>query len=402
MTSQTVAHGPVDPAALAERLATLEPRAAADRQAIRVVRAPGRVNLIGEHTDYNDGYVLPIAIDRAVTIALVPTDDRRVAITLAASAETAGFDLDAIGGRRGHWIDYVAGTAWAMAAAGLPVGGFRGVLASDLPQNSGLSSSAALELAAALALSGGDEPPTDRMTLARVAQRAENVHVGVQCGLMDQFASSLGEEGAALLLDCRSLAYRALPLSLDAVALVVSHSGSSRRLDGSAYNERRAQCDAAVAVIARRHEEVHSLRDVTTAMIDDAGDDLEPVLARRARHVVDENDRVLESAAAFEAGDHERAGRLFSASHASLRDLYQVSSPELDALVEIAEAVPGVFGSRLTGAGFGGCTVTLVRRDAVGALSDAVLERYTARSGLTPQVFEVRPARGAQRLEGWL
>ena len=169
-----------------------------------------------------------------------------------------------------------------MTAAGLPVGGFRGVLASDLPQNSGLSSSAALELAAALALSGGDDPPTDRMTLARVAQRAENVHVGVQCGLMDQFASSLGEEGAALLLDCRSLEYRALPLSLDAVALVVSHSGSSRRLDGSAYNERRAQCDAAVAVIARRHQEVHSLRDVTTAMIDDAGDDLEPV-ARSAR-----------------------------------------------------------------------------------------------------------------------
>jgi galactokinase len=400
MTSQPVAHGRVDPAALAERLAGIEPRAA-DRQAIRVVRAPGRVNLIGEHTDYNDGYVLPIAIDRAVTIALVPTDDRRVAITLAGSGETAGFDLDAIGGRRGHWIDYVAGTAWAMAEAGLPVGGFRGLLASDLPQNSGLSSSAALELAAALALSGGDDPPTDRMTLARVAQRAENVHIGVQCGLMDQFASSLGEEGAAMLLDCRSLEFRALPLSLDAVALVVSNSGSSRRLDGSAYNERRAQCDAAVAVISRRHKEVHSLRDVTTAMIDDAGDDLEPVLARRARHVVDENDRVLQAAVALEAGDHERAGRLFSASHASLRDLYQVSSPELDTLVEVAEAVPGVFGSRLTGAGFGGCTVTLVRRDAIGALSDAVRERYAAKSGLTPQVFEVRPARGAQRLEGW-
>ena len=400
MTSQPVAHGRVDPAALADRLAAIEPRAA-DRRAIRVVRAPGRVNLIGEHTDYNDGYVLPIAIDRAVTIALVPTDDRRVAITLAESAETAGFDLDGIGARRGHWIDYIAGTAWAMAGAGLPVGGFRGVLASDLPQNSGLSSSAALELAAALALSGGDDPPTDRMTLARMAQRAENVHVGVQCGLMDQFASSLGEEGAALLLDCRSLEYRALPLPLDAVALVVSHSGSSRRLDGSAYNERRAQCEAAVAVIAQSHEEVHSLRDVTTAMIDDAGDDLEPVLARRARHVVDENDRVLEVAAALEAGDHEHAGRLFSASHASLRDLYEVSSPELDTLAEVADAVPGVFGSRLTGAGFGGCTVTLVRRDAIGALSDAVGERYAAKTGLTPQVFEVRPARGAQRLEGW-
>jgi galactokinase len=401
MTSQTVVPGRVDPAALADRLAAIEPRAAADRQAIRVVRAPGRVNLIGEHTDYNDGYVLPIAIDRAITIALIPSDDRRVTITIAERAETATFDLDAIGGRRGHWIDYVAGTAWAMAEAGLPVNGFRGVLASDLPQNAGLSSSAALELASALAMSGGDEPPTDRMTLARVAQRAENVHVGVQCGLMDQFASSFGAEGAALLLDCRSLAYRALPLSLADAALVVCHSGSSRRLDGSAYNERRAQCDAAVAVIARRHPDVRTLRDVTIEMIDDAGGDLEPVLARRARHVVDENGRVLEAATALEAGDHERAGRLFSASHASLRDLYEVSSPELDLLVEIADAVPGVFGSRLTGAGFGGCTVTLVRRDAVGALSDAVGERYAARSGLTPQVFEVTPARGAQSLDDW-
>ena len=397
----TEVRGPIDPAVLADRLAAIEPRAAEDPRSIRVVRAPGRVNLIGEHTDYNDGYVLPIAIDRAISIALVPTEDRRVTLTLVEDSETAGFDLDAIGSKRGHWIDYVAGTAWAMAEAGLPVGGFRGVLASDLPQDSGLSSSAALELASALALSGGHEPPTDRMTLARVAQRAENVHVGVQCGLMDQFASSLGTLGAALLLDCRSLDYRALPLSLDAVALVVCHSGSSRRLDDSAYNERRAQCESAVAAIARAEPGVRSLRDVTPAMIDAVADELEPVLARRARHVVEENGRVLDAASALEAADHERAGRLFTASHASLRDLYEVSSPELDALVETAEAVPGVFGSRLTGAGFGGCTVTLVRRDAVETLADAVRDVYPARTGLTPRVFEVTPARGAQRLDGW-
>ena len=396
-----VTPGPVDPATLADRLAEVEPRAAADRHAIRIVRAPGRVNLIGEHTDYNDGFVLPIAIDRAITIALVPTDDRRVKMTLAADGETTGFDLDAIGARRGHWIDYVAGTAWSMAEASLPVGGFRGLLASDLPQNAGLSSSAALELASALALSGGSEPPLDRMTLAQVAQRAENVHVGVQCGLMDQFASSLGVEGAALLLDCRSLAWRALPLTLDDVALVVCHSGSSRRLDGSAYNERRAQCAEAVAAIARVEPAVRSLRDVTPAMIDAVADRLEPVLARRARHVVEENDRVLDVAAAIEAGDAPRVGRLFSASHASLRDLYEVSSPELDALVETVESNPGVLGSRLTGAGFGGCTVTLVRREAVGELSDVVQGRYVARTGLTPRVFEVTPAGGARRLDGW-
>jgi galactokinase len=373
--------------------------ASTDRAAIRLVRAPGRVNLIGEHTDYNDGFVLPIAIDRAITIALVPTDDRRVSVTLADGGEAAGFDLDAIGSRRGHWIDYVAGTAWAMAAEGLPLTGFRGLLASDLPQGAGLSSSAALELASALALSGGAEPATDRLTLARIAQRAENEHVGMRCGLMDQFASSHGVDGAAVLLDCRSLDYRGVALPLEHAAIVVCHSGSARRLDGSAYNERRAQCDAAVAVLAGRHPQVRSLRDVTPSILDSADADLEPLLAKRARHVVGENERVLATVAALETGDLETAGRLLGASHASLRDLYEVSSTELDALVEIAEAVPGVYGSRLTGAGFGGCTVTLVRREAVRALSEAVAESYPRRTGLSPTVFEVRPAQGARVLD---
>jgi galactokinase len=401
MTIDTAARHPTDPRELADGLAAIEPRAARDRDAIRVVRAPGRVNLIGEHTDYNDGYVLPIAIDRSITMAIIPTDDRRVGVTLAEDGETAGFDLDDIGPRRGHWIDYIAGTAWAMAADGLGLRGFRGLLASDLPRNAGLSSSAALELASALALSGGDEPATDRMTLARIAQRGENEYVGVQCGLMDQFASSLGVAGAALLLDCLSLAHRALPLDLARVALVVCHSGSPRRLDRSAYNERRAQCAAAVAAIARNAPGVRSLRDVTPAVLAAVADGLEPLLARRARHVVEENLRVLDAAAAFESGDVERVGRLFSRSHASLRDLYEVSSAELDALVDIAEAVPGVLGARLTGAGFGGCTVTLVRREAVGALSDAVRGEYAERTGLVPQVFEVTPAGGAETLDDW-
>jgi galactokinase len=390
-----------EPHALAERLAEIEPLAAARPAEIRVVRAPGRVNLIGEHTDYNDGFVLPIAIDRAITVALVPTDDRVVSLTLTETGETAAFDLDAIGPRRGEWIDYVAGTAWAMADAGLPTRGFRGLLASDLAQGAGLSSSAALELVSTLALTGGEEPPMDRLNLARIAQRAENMYVGVRCGLMDQFASSLGADGAALLLDCRSLGYRTVPLHLDHVALVVSDSGSPRRLDASAYNERRAQCEAAAAAIGRSFPGVRSLRDVTPAMLDGPGAKLDALLERRARHVVDENARVIDAAEALEAGDHERAGRRFSESHASLRDLYEVSSPELDALVEIAMSVPGVFGSRLTGAGFGGCTVTLVRRDAIGALTDAILDRYPARTGLTPKVFEVKPAPGARRIDAW-
>jgi galactokinase len=359
----------------------------------RAVRAPGRVNLIGEHTDYNDGFVLPIAIDLGITVAVAPTDNRRVTITLAATGEEDGFDLDAIGPRTGRWIDYVAGTAWAIAAAGLPVRGFRGLLTSDLPQGAGLSSSAALELASAFALSGAAEPPTDRMTLARIAQRGENEYVGVACGLMDQFASAHGVAGSALLLDCRSLEHRPVPLPLQDVALVVADSGSTRRLDRSAYNERRAQCDAAVAAIAAREPGVRSLRDVTAAMLDDVR--LEPVLERRARHVVGENGRVLDTVAALDADDLATVGRLFDASHESLRDLYEVSSPELDALVDIARGVPGVLGSRLTGAGFGGCTVTLVRRESIVALSNEIEDRYPGRTGLTPRVFEVRPANGA-------
>jgi galactokinase len=364
------------------------------------VRAPGRVNLIGEHTDYNDGFVLPIAIDRSVAISFRPTDDRSVTVELSSTGEVDGLSLDAIGPRTGRWIDYVAATAWAMAEAGLPVSGFRGVLESDLPQGAGLSSSAALELAAALALAGGNEPPVDRLALARIAQRGENEYVGVACGLMDQFASACGEVGAALLLDCRSLEHRPVPIALDDVALAVIDSGSPRRLGQSGYNERRAQCEAAVAEIARHAPGISSLRDVTPAMLDDAAGDLEPVLAGRARHVVEENDRVLAAVDAIEANDMERLGELLRRSHVSLRDLFEVSSPELDALVEIAEGVPGVLGSRLTGAGFGGCTITLVRRDALGTLREAVLDRYPGRTGLHARMFEVSPGGGAEVVRG--
>ena len=364
----------------------------------RVVHAPGRVNLIGEHTDYNEGFVLPVAIDLGIAIALVPTDDRQVELTLAATGETLGFDLDAIGPRRGAWIDYVAGTAWALAEAGVPLGGFRGLLASDLPPGSGLSSSAALELASAFALSGGVAPAIDRMALAQVAQRAENAYVGVNCGLMDQFASAFGEPGHALLLDCRSLEHRTVALADPDVALVACHSGSPRKLESSAYNERRAQCEAAVAEIARTEPGVTALRDVTPALLEAARPRLDPVVADRAEHIVHENARVLDAVEALEAGDLDRVGALFAASHVSMRDLFGISSPELDALVEIATSVDGVIGARLTGAGFGGCTINLVRRDAVPALRDAVLRDYPARTGLEPRVFEVTPAAGARRV----
>jgi galactokinase len=387
-----------DPGALREAFVAREPAAAADPGAVHVVRAPGRVNLIGEHTDYNDGYVLPVAIELAISIALVPTDDRRVELTLASTGETGTVDLDAIGPRRGGWIDYVAGIAFALGEAGIPMTGFRGLLASDLPQGAGLSSSAAIEVVAAWALCAGDRPPVDPMRLVHLVQRGENGYIGLNNGIMDQFASIFGEPGRALLLDCRSLDHRSIPLPLGEIALVACHSGSARKLEASAYNERRSQCEAAVAAIAELEPGVRSLRDVTPAMLDAVRGRLDPLAARRAEHVVHENRRVLETIAAFAAGDLDAVGRLFHESHASLRDRYEVSSPELDALVEIAGATPGVVGARLTGAGFGGCTINLVRREAVASFRDAVLRDYPARTGLTPRVFAVDASAGASRV----
>jgi galactokinase len=382
-----------EPDALIDALARAYPERASRGEDARVVRAPGRVNLIGEHTDYNLGYVLPAAIDREIRLAYVPTDDRRVELTRLDTGERLGFALDAARERDGTWLDYVAGTAWALAAAGSSLHGLRGVIGSDLPENSGLSSSAAIELASSWALLD-DTSKLDRLALARLCQRAENGYIGVQSGLMDQFASSCGVADHALLLDCRSFDWRPVALPAD-VSLVVLHSGSRRKLDGSAYNERRAQCDAAVAALAALDPSIRSLRDVTPAMLAAGRHRMDPVVARRAEHIVAENERVLMTVAALEAGDLPELRALFAAGHDSLRRLFEISSPELDALVDIAMSVPGVVAARMTGGGFGGCTVNLVHRAAVDALERAVLDRYPVRTGLRPMVLRVVATDGA-------
>ena len=385
----------LDPDRLRDRLRAIDPAAAsAPAHSILVVRAPGRVNLIGEHTDYNDGLAMPAAIGLEIRLAILATDDRRVTITLDETGEIGTFDLDAIGPRTGTWIDYVAGIAWALTDARRPVTGFRGLLSSNLPRAAGLSSSAALEMAAALALLGPDAsvPPVAR---ALAGQRAENDYVGVQSGVMDQFASAAGIADHAILIDCRSLASRPVPLPIRDIALVVCHSGSSRRLDTSAYNQRRAECDRAVAAIAAVDPGVRTLRDVDLAMLAAASGRMDAVAARRARHVIEENARVVETEQALAAGDLAAVGRLFAASHASLRDLFEVSSPELDALVEIAAATDGVVAARMTGAGFGGSTINLVRRDRVAAFREVVERDYPARTGLVPRVLEVEAVDGA-------
>ena len=374
------------------------PQAADARDAIRVVRAPGRVNLIGEHTDYNLGYVLPAAIDREIRMAVVPSDDRRVDLTRLDSGDRRTFELDIDRSRDGTWVDYVAGVAWALAERGDRVRGIRGVIASTLPAGAGLSSSAAIELASAWALLGDAASEVPRLDLAIAGQRAENEYVGLRSGLMDQFSVACGEATSALLLDCRSLEWRPVPLP-DDVALVVIESGVSRDLGTSAYNERRAECEAAVESLRSVDPRIESLRDVTPELLAENIDRLDPLAARRARHVVEENRRVLSVVAALARHDMVTVGKAFAAGHASLRDLFEVSAPELDALVDIAGEVDGVLAARMTGGGFGGCTINLVRPGAVRDLQVAIDEAYPRRTGREAAVMAVTAVDGAGFIE---
>ena len=370
------------------------------RAPVEIVRAPGRVNLIGEHTDYNEGFVLPAAIDLEIWMALRPLPGRTVELTSLDLGKTASFDLDRLAPRNGQpggWIDYVAGVAWALQEAGLPVRAFRGVLDSTVPVGSGLSSSAALEMAGARALLDPSAESPTAAVLASLGQRAENRYVGVNCGIMDQYASVNGRAGHAMLLDCRSLEARHVPLPRG-IAIVACHTGSTRRLEASQYNSRRADCEEGVRMLAERIPGIRSLRDLDEATLDEHRGLLPNGIARRCQHVVQENARVMQTLDALQANDLGTVGRLFAASHASLRDLYEVVSPELDAMVDIASAVPGVVATRMTGAGFGGCTVNLVSEDAVDTLRNTVLDQYPARTGLTPAVYVTQAVDGA----GWL
>ena len=370
------------------------------RNEMRLVRAPGRVNLIGEYTDFNLGFVLPAAIDREVWIAFETTELPKVELTSVELNETRSFAFDGLSpkaGRATTWIDYIAATAWAMGQAGLPLRGFRGVLDSTIPMGSGLSSSAALEMAASFALADTRTPRPPAAEMAAIAQRGENVYVGLNCGIMDQFASAAGRAGHALLIDCR--VNEALPTPMpEGLSLVVCDTGAPRRL-GTAYNTRRAECEMGVRLIADREPGVKSLRDVDVEMLERNRDRLPENVARRCEHIVREDDRVMATVSALRDGDLEALGRLFAASHASLRDLLEVSSPELDVMVEIATGVPGVIASRMTGGGFGGCTVSLVVHGAEEALREKVLRDYFKRTGLNAKVYAVSAVDGAGEIE---
>ena len=361
----------------------------------RIFRAPGRVNLIGEHTDYNDGFVMPAAIDFATWVAVGPRPDRKLVAYSENMAEGAEFDLDASAPQpRGHWSDYVFGVAVMLEQAGQWLRGADLLILGDVPIGAGLSSSASIEVAIGYALLNNSGLAVDAVALAKLCQRAENNFVGTRCGIMDQFISCCGQGRRALMLDCRSLDYRLLPLPPD-VTLAICNTMVKHELARGEYNQRRAECEAGVSRLARDLPHLRALRDATVADLERYGSDLPDPILRRCRHVVSENARVLEAAGALERGDMAAFGRLMAESHRSLRDDYEVSCAELDLLVDLAAEVRGVFGSRMTGGGFGGCTINLVRTEHVGDFQRALSQGYEQATGRAPEIYISSAAEGA-------
>ena len=361
-----------------------------------IARAPGRVNIIGEHTDYNDGFVLPMAIDRAVYIAGQSTRVHTVKVHSLDFNETRSFNLaDTIAFKpaAGDWLEYLKGTAWALQDAGYLLEGWEGVLVGDVPVGAGLSSSAAVEMATARVFATTSNLPWEPGTMARLGQRAENEWVGVNCGIMDQMISASGQQGHALLLDCRSLEGELVPLP-EGVAVVVLDTGTRRGLVDSAYNQRRAQCEAAARFFA-----VEALRDVDEQMFAARACQLDETARPRAAHVISENARTVRAAEAMRVGDAETLGRLMDESHCSLRDDFAVSSPALDAMVESASSQHGCFGARMTGAGFGGCAVALVSAERAESFATATADTYRQATDNEPSVYICQPTDGAALIE---
>lgn len=359
-----------------------------------VVRAPGRVNLLGGHTDYNAGYVLPVAIDRAAWIAAAPIAAREARIHALDLDGRAAFPLAPVPPSEGNWADYPRSVAWALRERELALAGMEALLTSDVPVGAGLSSSAAVEVAFACAWQTLSGFALDRRELALTCQRAESGYVGVNCGILDQMASSCGVEGHALLLDCRTLEIELVPLPAD-VAIVVADTGVRRRLASSEYNLRRAQCERAVRILREHLPGIRALRDVSADDLERLKEYLPEIAYRRARHIVSDNARVLQAAQALRVGDAATVGALMKACHVSLRDDYEVSAPELDTLSSAAWEVEGCYGARLTGAGFGGCIVALVIADRVPDFERRVSATYEAAFRRKPDIYICRSADGA-------
>jgi galactokinase len=364
----------------------------------RLFRAPGRVNLIGEHTDYNGGFVFPIAINRYTWIAAARQEAEATTVASENVEQSHTFDHSPQARPTRTWTDYVQGVAVALQKRGLSIPGVKMNILSDIPIGSGLSSSAALETAAGYAYLSLAQHPIDLVQLALACQEAENEFVGTRCGIMDQYAACMGRDGSALLLDCRSLECRYAPLP-QLAEIVIINTMVEHELAGSEYNARRAQCEQAVAKISERHREVTALRDVSLELLESEKQFLPAATYRRARHVVTENQRVLDAFAALEQQNFERFGELMVRSHMSLKDDYEVSCPELDIIVEHATKLEGVYGARMTGGGFGGCAVALVERSRVQPVSASIEAAYRDATGMTPEIYVCRAVGGVGEVQ---
>jgi galactokinase len=354
-----------------------------------IVKAPGRVNLIGEHTDYNDGFVLPMAIDRAFWIALSPRQDGIVKVSSLDMDESEEFDVAHPAHKHGNWSEYLRGVAWHLTQQGIKLQGWNGVTAGDIPIGAGLSSSAAVELATArafCAISNIDWRPVE---MAKAAQRTEIEWVGVNCGIMDQLISAAGIAGHALLIDCRSLDFEAVPLPPETVVVVLDTS-TRRGLVDSAYNERRRQCEQAAAFFG-----VPALRDVTMQDFAQESSGMPGMTQKRARHVISENERTLKAAEAMKAGDAVVLGSLMNESHCSLAEDFEVSNNALNAIVSLAQSRPECYGARMTGAGFGGCGVALVQKAGIASFTEFVVEKYRESTKLDAKLYICQAEDGA-------
>jgi galactokinase len=358
-------------------------------------RAPGRINLIGEHTDYNDGFVLPAAIDLQCWVGVAPDIDRRVQVQSANLNESRSFDLDHPQ-RLGDWSDYIQGVAFTLEALDYRFPGARMIVSSEVPIGSGLSSSAALEIAAGLALLGLQPKPCQGLDLVKACQRAENEFVGSRCGIMDQFVSVHAKAGHLNMIDCRSLEHKFVPVPEEA-RLVVCNTMVKHSLASGEYNVRRAQCEEGVRLLSGALPGISALRDLSLDDLERFRELLSPTVFKRCRHVISENQRVLATAAALEERSWERFGELMADSHRSLREDYEVSCPELDLMVELANGLPGVYGARMTGGGFGGCTINVVAVDAMPQFTTQIAAAYQAQTGIAPELHVSTAAEGAGR-----
>jgi galactokinase len=360
--------------------------------------SPGRINLIGEHTDYNDGFVLPGAVDKQIVFALQTNDADEYRFYAKDLDES--FSVSRRNWQKSdvHWANYLLGVIHQFKKMRLNVPGFDCVFGGDIPQGAGMSSSAALETGLAYALNDIFEFLLPKSTLAKAAQQAEHEFAGVQCGIMDQFAALYGKKDQLLRLDCQNLEFEYFPLRLETHTLLLVNSGVKHELAASEYNQRHRECEAAVKQLKEYGPGIETLRDVSTDLLEAAKNKMDSLPYMRSRFVLEENERVLQTAQALSEGDTETVGRLMFQSHYGLRDLYEVSCPEIDRLIELSEKIAGVTGARMMGGGFGGCTLNLIKKDAAENFKSEILSGYKTPSEEAPEIYEVKLSDGTRRI----